>query len=148
MDETGKDASEMQIDLLRSGLISGLELRRYQISFDEEAIKKLPDEKIDHIEALKADWLHGLKNDVLGNIDMADVSLFPLMAAIGNATVDYICPPDEEGLPTEKQKGNWFRSDFIDLKTGRGLLVTARGDVPSIKSHLTNKVWIDDQVTS
>ena len=63
MDETGKDASEMQIDLLRSGLIKGLDLRRYQISFDEETMKKLPNQKIAHIQALKDDSLHSLKNE-------------------------------------------------------------------------------------
>ena len=148
MEETGKDASEMQIDILRSGLINGLNLRRYQISFDEESMAKLPNEQIAHIQALKADWLHQLKNDVLGDIDMADVSMFSLMIAIGNAMVDYICPPNETKLPIEKQKGNWFRSDFIDSKTKRGTLVTARGDIPTIKSNLENKAWIEKQPTA
>lgn len=148
MDETGKDASEMQIDLLRSGLIKGLNLRRYQISFDEETMSKLPNEKIAHIQALKADWLHNLKNEELGNIDMADVTMFPLMITIGNAMADFICPPNEAKLPVDQQKGNWFRSDFINDKTGRGTLVTARGDVPSIKNHLENKAWIEKQPTA
>lgn len=148
MEETGKDASEMQIDLLRSGLIKGLDLRRYQISFDEETMYKLSNEKIAHIQSLKADWLHDLKNEELGNIDMADVSMFPLMITIGNAMADFICPPKEAKLPITQQKGNWFRSDFTDSKTGRGTLVTARGDVPSIKSHLESKTWIDKQPTA
>lgn len=149
MEETGKDASEMQIDLLRSGLIKGLDLRRYQISFDEETMKKLTNEKIDHIQSLKADRLHDLKNEELGNIDMADVSMFPLMITIGNAMGDFICPPKEAKLPVAEQKGNWFRSDFTSkTNSGRGLLVAARGDVPSIKSHLENKTWIDKQPTA
>jgi hypothetical protein len=147
MEETGKDASEMQIDVLRSGLIKGLDLRRYQISFDEESMAKLPNAQIAHIQALKADWLHSLKNDVLGDIDMADVSMFPLMIAIGNAMADFICPPNEIKLPVAKQKGNWFRSDFIDSKK-RGVLVTARGDVQSIKANLENKAWIEKQPTA
>jgi hypothetical protein len=32
MDETGRDASEMQIDTLRSGLFDGINIRRYQLS--------------------------------------------------------------------------------------------------------------------
>lgn len=148
MNETGKDASEMQIDLLRSGLIKGLKLRRYQISFDEEAMAKLPNKKIEHIHALMADWLHSLKNRELADIDMADVSLFPLMIAIGEAMAEFICPPKEATLQFEKQKGNWFRSDFIDRKTGRGTLVTARGDIPSIKRNLGSKAWIEKQPTA
>ncbi|MDR6843537.1 patatin-like phospholipase family protein [Flavobacterium granuli] len=147
MEETGKDASEMQIDLLRSGLIKGLKLRRYQISFDEEAMAKLPNKKIAHIQALKADWLHTLKNEELSEIDMADVNMFPLMITIGSAMVDYICPPNEANLPAAEQKGNWFRSDFIDSKTRRGLLITARGDIPTIKRNLENKAWIEKQPT-
>ena len=148
MSETGKDASEMQIDLLRSGLIKGLKLRRYQISFDEESMAKLPNEKIAHIHALKADWLHTLKNRELADIDMADVSMFPLMIAIGDAMADFICPPNEVNLPIAEQKGNWFRSDFINNTTGRGILVTARGDIPTIKSNLENKSWIEKQPTA
>jgi len=148
MEETGKDASEMQVDVLRSGLIRGLDFRRYQISFDEETMSKLPNEKIEHIQSLKADWLHSLNNEELGNIDMADVSLFPLMITIGNAMADYICPPDEENLPITERKGNWFRSDFVYSKTGRGTLVTARGDVASIKKHLESKTWIENQPTA
>lgn len=147
MEETGKDASEMQIDLLRSGLIKGLKLRRYQISFDEEAMAKLPNKKIAHIQALKADWLHTLSNEELSEIDMADVNMFPLMITIGNAMTDYICPPIEANIPITEQKGNWFRSDFIDSKTGRGTLVTARGDIPTIKKNLENKEWIEKQPT-
>jgi len=147
MSETGKDASEMQIDLLRSGLIKGLDLRRYQISLDQETMKKLPNEKIEHIQSLKADWLHELKDDALGNIDMADVTMFPLMIVLGNAMVSVICPPNEEKLPIAKRKGNWFRTDFINEKK-RGTLVTAKGDPQTIKSNLENKAWIDKQPTA
>lgn len=147
MAETGKDASEMQIDVLRSGLIKGLKLRRYQISFDEESMAKLPNKKIEHIQSLKADSLHELKNKELSEIDMADVSMFPLMITIGNAVAEYICPPNEAKLPIAEQKGNWFRSDFIDSKTHRGSLVTARGDVPAILSNLESKAWIEKQPT-
>lgn len=148
MEETGKDASEMQIDILRSGLIKGLDLRRYQMSFDEETMAKLPNEKTTHIQSLKSESIHELKNDVLGDIDMADVNMFPLMITLGNAMVNFICPPNEEKIPIEEQKGNWFRSDFIDPKTKRGTLVTARGDIPTIKRNLENKTWIDKQPTA
>jgi len=147
MSETGKDASEMQIDTLRSGLIRGLDIRRYQISFDQETMKKLPKESIAHIPSLRADLLTQLKDDVLANIDMADVTMFPLMIAIGNAMVNFICPPNEEKLPITQRKGNWFRSDFINERK-RGVLVSAKGDPLTIKNNLENKAWIDKQPTT
>jgi patatin-like phospholipase/acyl hydrolase len=58
MDETSKDASEMQIDMLRSGLIKGLDLRRYQLSLDRQAIGLLPDKSIAHIPGVAANSLH------------------------------------------------------------------------------------------
>ncbi|HSD05794.1 patatin-like phospholipase family protein [Flavobacterium sp.] len=147
MSETGKDASEMQIDTLRSGLIKDLDLRRYQISFDKETMMKLPKESIAHIPSLRADWLSELDDEVLANIDMDDVTMFPLMISIGNAMVNFICPPNEAKLPIKQQKGNWFRSDFINEKK-RGILVSAKGDPQTIKNNLSNISWIDKQPTA
>jgi hypothetical protein len=147
MDETSKDASEMQVDVLRSGLFKGLDFRRFQLSLDSSSIHKLPDRKIDYVAEVEADWIHQLPDDVLSHIDMADVSRFPLMKAIGEATADFICPPDEKNKLPNERKGNWFQSDLIDPKTGRGSLVTAHGSVEAIKSHFSNASWIDSQPT-
>ncbi|MEC4050221.1 patatin-like phospholipase family protein [Flavobacterium sp. SUN046] len=147
MEETGKDASEMQIDLLRSNLVKGLDLRRYQISLDEEAIKKIPNKDISNIHNVTADWLHDLTHKEIGQIDMADVSKFPLMKIIGEAVSEFICPPSESQLPISERKGNWFQKDFIDPKTKRGTLVTAHGAIETIKANLSNKAWLDEQPT-
>lgn len=143
MEETNKDASEMQIDLLRSKLIKNLDLRRYQISLDKPTIQQLPNKSIKHIPHLEANWLHEVDDEVLSNIDMADVSKFPLMKVIGEAMAEFICSID----PISKAKGNWFLSDFVNSR-GRGTLVTARGNIPAIKSNLGSKAWIDKQPTS
>jgi hypothetical protein len=146
MEETSKDASEMQIDLLRSGLIKKLELRRYQISLDTVALQKLPNKSIKNILNLEANWLHDLEDDVLSNIDMADVSKFPLMKIIGEAMAEFICSIDKDS----NKKGNWFQSDFIDSETKRGLLVTAHGYkyIGEIMNNLSNKDWIEKQPTA
>lgn len=136
----------MQIDLLRSKLIKGLELRRHQISLDKTSINLLPNKSIKHISNLEADWLHDLENDVLSNIDMADVSKFPLMKVIGEAMAEFICSIGKDS----KRTGNWFQSDFIDPITKRGTLVTAHGykHIQEIIDNLSNKNWIDTQPTA
>ncbi|TDD94117.1 patatin-like phospholipase family protein [Flavobacterium cellulosilyticum] len=150
MEETSKDASEMQIDLLRSGLIKNLDLRRYQISLDTTSIQKLSNKSIKHIPNLEADSLYELDDHVLSNIEMDDVSKFPLMKVIGEAMAEFICPIEEKELAITKRKGNWFTTDFIDPVTKRGILVTAHGSdhIQEIKLHLSNKDWIDHQPTA
>lgn len=147
MAETGKDASEMQIDLLRSGLVSGLELRRYQVSFDKAMLLQIPDKNISTIHTIKADSLHELEDDELGDIDMSDVTKFPLMKIIGEAVAEFICPPFEASLDTSKRNGNWFQKDFIHPITKRGCLVTAKGDIDAIKRNLSDSQWLDHQPT-
>ncbi|MFN8274781.1 MAG: patatin-like phospholipase family protein [Flavobacteriaceae bacterium] len=148
MDETSKDASEMQIDMLRSGLIKGLDLRRYQLSLDTIAIKQLPNKNIVHIPDVEADTLHELDDSVLSNIDMADVTKFPLMKTIGEAMSEFICPPTEASQPMSKRKSNWFQKDFTKPNSTRGVLVTAHGDWQTIKRNLSSKTWIDKQRTA
>ena len=147
MDETSKDASEMQIDMLRSGLIKGLDLRRYQISLDSKAIGLLPNKNILHIPEVEANNLHDLDDEVLSNIDMADVTKFPLMKTIGEAVAEFICPPAEAALPQSKRKSNWFQKDFTKPNSTRGVLVTAHGDWNTIKKNMSNIKWIDSQKT-
>jgi len=148
MNETSKDASEMQVDMIRSGIFKDLDFRRFQLSLDMVSMKKLPDKSIQHIPEVEADKLSELTDDVLSHIDMADVSRFPLMKTIGEATADFICPPEEKSLPMADRKGNWFQTDFIYPDTQRGILVTAHGDINSIKDHLSSAEWIDSQLTA
>lgn len=147
MDESSKDASEMQINLLRSKIFKQIDFRRYQLSLDEEALKKIPDMSIDPALSYNKEWLHELTNKELSKIDMADVTKFPLMRTIGNAVVEYICPKEELDLPMSERKANWFQKDFIDSHSRRGSLVTAHGDVEANKSHLKNSKWIESRNT-
>ncbi len=147
MDEASKDASEMQVDMLRSGLLDGIDFRRYQLSLDQVAMKKLPDLSLESIPNEMADWIHELTDEQLSKIDMSDVTKFPLMKILGQAVVQHICPPTEANLPANQRKANWFRSDLIDPQTGRGELVTAHGDRVANQSHLSNPDWIDNRNT-
>jgi len=147
MDETGKDASEMQTDMLRSKLMPNLDFRRYQISLDETSLSKIPDKDISQIYITQANSLHQLKNDELAAIDMADVSKFGLMKVIGEAMAEYICPPAENGKPADQQKGNWYKKDLVIPNTSRDELVTAFGDIPQIAKQLSSVTWVDAQPT-
>lgn len=147
MAEASKDASEMQIDMLRSGLINGLDFRRYQLSLDREAVQKLPDMKINPVRGIKAKRLHALTDKHLKNIDMDDIEKFELIKTIGIATAEYICPADESEIPMKNRQANWFQKDFLAPNSKRTALVTARGDIESIKRQLSNPKWVDKQPT-
>ena len=147
MDETGKDASEMQVDMLRSGLIKGVDFRRYQISLDETSLGKIPDKDITQLNHTQADRLRQLTNKELGCIDMADVTKFSLLQIIGEAMAEYVCPPSEQDLALAQQTGNWFRKDLLAPNKNRGDLVTSFGDTAQIARNLKSIVWVDKQAT-
>ncbi len=147
MNEASKDASEMQVNMFRSGLVKGIDFRRYQLSLDEVAMKKLPDLSLQSIPNEIADWLHELTNEQLSKIDMADVSKFPLMKILGEAVVQQICPSNELDIPLNQRKGNWFRKDHINPITRRGELVTSSGDIEANQSHMVNPEWVDSRNT-
>ena len=124
-----------------------MQLRRYQVSFDEAMLSQIPDKDIKDIHNVNADRLRDLKNEELGEIDMSDVTKFPLMKIIGESVAEFICPPAEAALPTANRKGNWFQEDFINKDTKRGALVTAKGDIEEIKKNLSSINWMDAQPT-
>ena len=134
MGESSQDASDMQLDIIRSGLMPSLDFRRFQISLDPAAIKKLPNKNISLIHEVQANWLWDLTSDDLKGIELDDVSKFPLMKVIGEAMVEYICPA---------AGGNWFKQDMIDAHK-RDELVTAFGDTTRIKAQMSNPKWVDD----
>jgi hypothetical protein len=131
MTEMGQDASAMQVDVFRSPMIQKLvDFRRFQISIDPTSIQKIPntdtlDEKKYHTQ-----WLHDIGEDILGSIDMADITKFDLMKTIGTQMAAYIM-----------QSGNKFRSDL--LVNNRDALVTAFGDVERIRKQLASPAWLD-----
>jgi len=131
MTEMGQDASAMQVDILRSPMIGHvIDFRRFQISLDPASLQKLPntdglDEKKYHVE-----WLHDLGEDILGNIDMADVTRFDLMKVIGQQMAQFIM-----------NSGYAFTKDL--QVNGRDTLVTAMGDVDRIKKQMSSPDWLN-----
>lgn len=131
MTQTGQDASAMQVNAFRSPMISRtIDFRRFQISLDPTAIKKLP-----NTDGLKEDsygccWLHDLDEKTLGHIDMADTSKFDLMKIIGQQMAAYII-----------ESGNGFKADLNDS------LVTTSGDINRIKKQLSDPQWLDGFVS-
>ena len=135
MTQTGQDASAMQVNTFRSPMISKtIDFRRYQISLDPTAIKKIPN--TDALDEYKyhSKWLHDLSEEVLGNIDMADISKFDLMKVIGEQMASFIV-----------QSGNNFQQDLIDGHCN-DLLVTTSGDITRIQKQLGDPKWLDSFV--
>jgi hypothetical protein len=133
MTATGQDASAMQVDIFRSPIIKeSIDYRRFQISLDPASIQKLPntdtlDEKKYHTK-----WLRELSEEVLGNIDMADVTRFDLMKTIGTQMAKFIM-----------QEGNAFCCDLVG-ENNRDILVSAFGDIDRIKKQLSDPAWLDN----
>jgi len=131
MSEAGDDASDMQNYFLRSRLIKGLDFRRFQISLDAEAMKKLPDRKIEHIDEVEANTISELTDEELSDIPLDKITLFPLMEQIGEAFADYI----DQLAPAP------FCKDLID-ENGKELLVTRKGEIDRIKEQMSSAAWV------
>jgi hypothetical protein len=135
MNASSQDASSMQVDTLRSGLVD-MDFRRFQISFDTEAFKKLPNKDISQVHIADANWLHDLTDADLQAIEMDDTNKFALVKVIGEAMVDYI------------MQKNQFTRDLIDISSNRDELITAFGDIDQIKAQMSSADWIDNKVIS
>jgi hypothetical protein len=133
MTQTGQDASAMQVNTFRSPIIKKtIEFRRFQISLDPTAIKKLPNTDALDSEKYGSKWLHDLTEQTLGGIDMADTTKFDLMKVIGEQMAEYIV-----------RSGNNFRDDLIDANN-HDQLVTFFGDVDRIKKQMSDPKWLDN----
>jgi hypothetical protein len=131
MSESGQDASDMQVDTIRRVMTpQGLDYRRYQLSLDETAVKKLDNRNISGVPNAGADWLWDLTNKDLNRITLDDVDKFDLMAAIGQAMADYVM-----------KHGGEFTRDLQE--DGRDLLVTRTGDIDRIKAQMSSVKWLD-----
>jgi hypothetical protein len=133
MTHMGQDASAMQVNTFRSPMISQtIDFRRFQISLDPSAINLIPN--IDTLDEFKygSKWLHDLDENVLGDIDMADVTKFDLMKIIGQQMAEYIV-----------QTGNNFRKDLVGPRQN-DLLVTTSGDIVRIKKQMSSAEWLDN----
>jgi len=132
MTQTGQDASAMQVDTFRSPMISQtIDFRRFEISLDPVSIGKIPD--VDTLDENKyhTKSLHALREDILGNIDMSDITRFDLMQVIGQQMAEFIMT-----------KGGGFTRDLTD-PSGRDLLVTAFGDIARIQKQMSSAQWLD-----
>lgn len=132
MTHTGQDASAMQVNAFRSPMVAQtIDFRRFQISLDPAAINKIPN--IDSLDEHKyqSKWLHDLTEDILANIDMADVTKFDLMQVIGQQMAEYIV-----------QTGNNFKKDLVDDRYN-DLLVTTSGDISRIQTQMSSPEWLD-----
>lgn len=133
MDESSQDASSMQNDLFRAGMME-MDFRRYQISLDTAAVKKLPDMDISGIAHTNADRLHDLTDHDLEDIALDDVSRFDLVKVIGDAMTEYI------------MTDNKFQRDLNNTPSRRDELVTAFENINTIKSMITSADWLDNKV--
>src|SRR4030095_14469729 len=121
INETSEDASSVQENTFRSLMIhDSVRYKRYQISLDPPALKKLPntddlDEKI-----YGSKWLWDLSEKSLAKIDMANLTHYPLMKIIGRQMAQYIV-----------DSKNAFKEDLVN-ENGNDQLVTFSGDVTRI----------------
>ncbi len=137
MTESGKDACDMQLYLLRSGLLHGIDLRRYQLSLDKDIMNRLPDHSFICPKSKNTTWLKDLTQNELSNVALDDIGKFEMMQAIGEAFVAYICPEHDVA------SGNWFKEDLIN-RNNRDLLVTSFGEVDRIKKQMSDPLWLDN----
>jgi Patatin-like phospholipase len=137
MTESGNDAADMQSDLLRATRVtSGCDYRRFQISLDSEAVAKLPDLPLGHVDGSDARRLSELTDKELSLIKLDNVAYFPVMQTLGSAVVQYMRRHAEE------IRRPIFSYDLID-DAGRELLVTRRGDVGRIARQMSDPAWVD-----
>ena len=131
MTVTGQDASAMQVDAMRSPMIKkAIDFRRFQISLDPTAIRRLPNTDALDEHKYKSKWLHDLDEETLGDIDMADITRFDLMQVIGQQMAAYIM-----------QSGNEFKTDLATRN--RDCLVTTSGDIVRIQKQMSDAQWLD-----
>jgi hypothetical protein len=132
MTHMGQDASAMQVNAFRSPMIGQtIDFRRFQISLDPTAINKIPNTDSLDENKYRSKWLHDLTEEILADIDMADVTKFDLMKVIGQQLAEFIV-----------QSGNNFKKDLID-KRCNDLLVTASGDIARIQKQMSTPDWLD-----
>ena len=139
MNEAGNDASDMQSDLLRANqLLRGCDYRRFQLSLDPTALRRLPDLSLADIDVTDADRLSALTDKELSDVHLDNVGFFPVMKVIGQAFVQFL---DSHARGVKKPM---FGYDLVD-GAGKELLVTRQGDVAKIAAQMSDPEWVDRQ---
>lgn len=134
INETSEDASNVQENTFRSLMINNsVRYKRYQISLDPPAIKKIPNtNKLDK-KLYGSEWLWDLTEKSLSKVDLANLTHYELMKIIGRQMAEYIC---------SKKSNNWFKEDLVN-EHNNDQLVTFSGDVARIRTQMSNPEWLD-----
>jgi patatin-like phospholipase/acyl hydrolase len=134
INETSEDASSVQENTFRSLMIqNSVRYKRFQISLDPPAMKKLPntDELDENLYGSK--WLWDLDEKSLSKVDLANLTHYPLMKIIGRQMALYI---------TDESK-NGFKEDLVNAY-GNDQLVTFSGDIKRILTQMSDPGWLDN----
>ena len=135
INETGEDASNVQENTFRSLMINNsVRYKRYQISLDPTALKKLPNRQDDRLLVHGSKWLWDLDEKELSKIDLASLKHYDLMKIVGEQMGEYICSDDHSK--------NWFKEDLVNAN-GNDQLVTFSGDVTRIQEQMSSPEWLD-----
>ncbi|MGN6248521.1 MAG: patatin-like phospholipase family protein [Ginsengibacter sp.] len=132
MNQTGQDASMMQVNTFRSPVFKKiLDMRRFEISLDHLSLKQLEDTDTLDTRKYGTASLHQLSTTMLNNVDLADTRKFDLMKIIGQQMAKYIV-----------STGNNFQTDLVN-EYGDDALVSYFGDVECIKRQMSDAAWLD-----
>ena len=132
INETSEDASSVQENTFRSLMINNsVRYKRYQISLDPTALKKLPNTDELDVKIYGSKWLWDLDEKALAKIDMANLTHYPLMKIIGRQMGQYIM-----------ESKNAFKEDLVN-NNDNDQLVTFSGDVTRIRTQMSSSEWLD-----
>ena len=132
INETSEDASSVQENTFRSLMIhDSVRYKRYQISLDPPALKKLPNTDDLDAKIYGSKWLWDLDEKSLAKIDMANLTHYPLMKIIGRQMAKYII-----------ESKNGFKEDLVN-ENDNDQLVTFSGDVTRIQKQMSDPGWLD-----
>ena len=135
INETGEDASNVQENTFRSLMINNsVRYKRYQISLDPAALKKLPNRQDKRLLVYGSKWLWDMEENVLSKIDLASLKHYDLMKIIGEQMAEYIC--------SNEYSKNWFKEDLVNFH-GNDQLVTFSGDIKRIQEQMSSAEWLD-----
>ena len=135
INETGEDASNVQENTFRSLMINNsVRYKRYQISLDPPALKKLPNRQDKRLLVFGSKWLWDIEEEVLSKIDLSSLKHYELMKIVGEQMAEYIC--------SDEHSKNWFKEDLVN-HSNNDQLVTFSGDIKRIQEQMSSPEWLD-----
>jgi len=133
LDENSDDSSDMQTYFLRSGLMKGLDYRRFQSALSGVDIDTLLKNKLPECSQKVLNQLELIRTDQITDMDMADLDYYEISKVLGELIV-------EEIIKTQKKP---FSEDLLNPKTGKDLLITRKGNVGEIQKNLSDPNWVN-----